>query len=98
MPPFSASTTAHTRLGLAPEIVTPMRPLMPSGKPCSFISFHVVPPSAERYRPLPGPPLSMLHGVRLACHSAANKILELVGSKVMSMAPVLVSLYKTFAQ
>ena len=36
MPPFSASTTAHTRLGLAPETVTPMRPRIPSGRPCAL--------------------------------------------------------------
>src|SRR6266436_3360969 len=98
MPPFSASTTAHTRLGFAPETVTPIRPKTVSGSPCALISFQVVPPSAERYRPLPGPPLSMLQGVRRACQRAANRILELLGSKVMSIAPVLASLYKTFSQ
>src|SRR6266404_3020079 len=98
MPPFSASTTAHTRFGFAPETVTPIRPKTASGRPCALISFQVVPPSAERYRPLPGPPLSMLQGVRRACQRAANKILELLGSKVMSIAPVLTSLYRTFSQ
>src|SRR5712671_4497975 len=98
MPPFSASTTAHTRFGFVPETVTPIRPKIVSGRPCALISFQVVPPSAERYRPLPGPPLSMLQGVRRACQRAANKILELLGSKVMSIAPVLASLYKTFSQ
>src|SRR5580704_13905699 len=97
MPPFSASTTAHTRFELEPETVTPMRPLVPSGKPCSFTSFQVLPPSAERYSPLPGPPLSMLHGVRLACQRAANKILGLLGSNVISIPPVFVSLYSTFS-
>src|SRR5712672_3804403 len=97
MPPFSASTTAHTRLGFAPETVTPMRPRTVSGRPCALISFQVVPPSADRYSPLPGPPLSMLQGVRRACQSAANKILPLLGSKVMSIAPVLASFYRTFS-
>src|SRR5258707_15800059 len=97
MPPFSASTPAHTRFGFAPETVTPMRPRTVSGKPCALISFQVVPPSAERYSPLPGPPLSMLHGVRRDCQSAANKILALLGSKVISIAPVLASLYRTFS-
>src|SRR5206468_11183786 len=92
------STTAQTRFGFAPDTVTPMRPNTVSGRPCALISFQVVPPSAERYRPLPGPPLSMLQGVRRACQSAANKILELLGSNVMSIAPVFAFLYRTFSQ
>src|SRR5208283_3959117 len=87
IPPFSASMTAHTRLGFAPETVTPMRPRIPSGSPWPLSSFQVVPPSLERYKPLPGPPLSRLHGVRRACHSAANRMFELLGSNTTSKPP-----------
>src|SRR5208283_5730816 len=89
--------TAHTRLGFAPETVTPMRPRIPSGSPWPLSSFQVVPPSLERYKPLPGPPLSRLHGVRRACHSAANRMFELLGSNTTSIPPLFASLYRTFS-
>ncbi len=38
--------------------------------------FQVVPPSVERYRPLPGPPLARLQGVRRASQSEANRMLD----------------------
>src|SRR5215469_6703435 len=87
---------AYTRFPSAPEIDTPMRPSKPLGSPCPSSRFQVAPSSPERYKPLPGPPLVIVHGVRCASHSAANKMCGLLGSNTRSIAPVLLSLNKTF--
>src|SRR5882724_1227423 len=92
-PPLSFSTSAYTRLGLAPDTATQMRPIIPAGRPwLRVISFHVSPPSVLLYNPEPGPPLDMVYSVRKASHSAANITLGLDGSIEMSIAPVLSSL------
>src|SRR4030095_15902439 len=58
--------------------------------------FHVTPLSSDLYNPLPGPPLEKNHGCRRACHSDANTMFGLCGSKTTSMPPVFSSLDKTF--
>ncbi len=64
---------AHTRSGLAGETATPILPMnLPFGPPgLRVISVHVSPPSVDLNRPLSGPPLSMLQGVRFASQIAA---------------------------
>src|SRR5215469_8449956 len=88
--------SAYTRSELA-ATATPIFPYGPFGKPCSSRCFQVVPPSLERYRPLPAPPLSMFHEVRRACHNAAKRMLGLRGSNATSIPPVFSSLYRTFS-
>src|ERR1700726_3458418 len=71
-PPSEASTSAQTRSGLTGDTVTPMRPSTPIGSPSAWeMSVHVSPPSVVFQSPLPGPPLSRRHGLRLTCHNAA---------------------------
>ena len=71
-PPFSFSTSAYTRLELAPLTATPMRPTSPAGIPVlRVISLHVSPPSVLLNRPLPGPPLDIWYSLRYASHSDA---------------------------
>src|SRR5690349_19253209 len=89
-PPSLASISASPRSEFAPTD-TPMRPHGFAGKPSPSNDFQVVPPSPDLYRPLPGPPLLRVQGVRYACHREANRILGLFGSKLMSMPPVLAS-------
>ena len=48
---------------------SPMRPTVPDGNPATFR--HVVPPSSERWMPLPGPPSTSCHGVRCFSYIAA---------------------------
>src|SRR5579862_1782620 len=79
------------------DTATPIFPYGPFGSPCSSKCFQVDPPSVDRYSPLPGPPLSMLHDVRRACHSAPKIMLGLCGSNDTSMPPVFSSLYRTFS-
>src|SRR5512137_2606667 len=86
------------RSEFAPDTATPMRPKTPFGRPFPESCFQVVPPSLERYRPLPGPPLTNSQGERRASYMAAKIRLGLLGSKERSIAPVLSSLYKTFCQ
>src|SRR6266852_6215813 len=95
-PPSLDSIRAYTRLEFPPETETPMRPIIPAGRPCPSSFAQVLPPSMDLWRPLPGPPLFRLHGVRETSHIEAKSVLELFGSKTMSIAPVLLSLYKTF--
>ena len=50
-------------------MLTPTRPIsLAPGRPFfsagSVSFFHVTPPSADRYSPLPGPPLRKNHGCR----------------------------------
>ena len=82
----------------APDTATSMRPRMPCGQAMAGERDQLTPPSVERYRPLPGPPLEKFHGWRSACHSAAYTILESCGSNVTSMAPVRSSFASTFVQ
>src|ERR1700694_596144 len=86
------------RLPSAPETLTPILPSTVSGQPLPSIFFQELPPSADRYRPLPGPPLVRLHGVRLASHRAANRMFGFRGSMARSIAPVRSSLNRTFSQ
>src|SRR5256884_696508 len=95
-PPFPASMFASPRAPSAPKPKPPTRPTPPLGSPCPTSRFHVAPSSPERYSPLPGPPLVKLHGVRCASHRAANRMCGLFGSNTRSIAPVLLSLNKTF--
>src|SRR5688572_33302111 len=98
-PPFSFSTSAYTRLGSAPETSTPMRPTTPAGIPGRrVISVHDSPPSVDLYKPLPGPPLSILYSFRYASHSAAYSTFGFDRSTERSMAPVLLSRKRTFLQ
>ena len=74
-PASSASMMAQTRLGLAGETATPMRPLMPLGRPgLSEMSVQESPPSVVLKMPLPGPPLSRLQGVRRVSHMPAKRM------------------------
>ena len=69
---YTFSTIAQTRPVLAGETATPILPLRPFGKPgLSVRSVQVVPPSVERKRPLPGPPLITFQGSRPCSHIAA---------------------------
>src|SRR6266852_81523 len=86
------------RLPSAPEMLTPILPSTVSGQPLPSTFFQELPPSADRYRPLPVPPLVRLHGVRFASQSAANRMLGFLGSMARSIAPVLSSLKRTFSQ
>src|SRR5215470_2910088 len=95
-PPSFDSIRAYTRLGSAPETDTPMRPMIPEGKPWPSRRVHVAPPSIDLYNPLLAPPLLRLHGLRYTSHKDAKRVLALLGSKTTSIAPVLLSLYNTF--
>src|SRR5512143_1449051 len=75
---------------------TPMRPYGPFGNP-SDRRFQVLPPSMDRYRPLPGPPLDRFHGVRRASHNAAKRMLGFSGLKATSIAPVFAFRYSTLS-
>ncbi len=71
-PPESFSMIAHTRAGIAGEIVMPMFPITPLGMPgLRVISFQLSPPSVVLKMPLPAPPLESSHGLRPACQKAA---------------------------
>src|SRR5437588_1571593 len=72
MPPSSASTIAHTRSGFAGETATPILPTVPRGRPGARVSsVQVSPPSVDLKRPLPCPPLSNVHGLRMNCQNEA---------------------------
>src|SRR5260221_864375 len=91
-PPFSFSTSAYTRLELAPDTAMPMRPMTPDGRPgLRVISVQVSPPSVDLNRPEPGPPLDIVYSFRNASHRAAYMTFGLERSIAMSMAPVLSS-------
>src|SRR5919205_4088737 len=95
-PPFSFSTSAYTRRGLAPDTATPMRPTTPVGIPgLRVISVHVSPPSVLLNTPLPGPPLDIWYSLRYASHSDAYITCGFVRSMLTSIAPVLSSRYST---
>src|SRR5688572_10885336 len=84
---------AYTRLPSAPDTDTPTLPHSPVGRPGFFvISIHESPPSVDLKRPLPGPPLDMLHGVRFASHNDAKITFGFFGSIDRSTPPVLSSL------
>ena len=59
------------------------------------MSVHVSPPSVDFHSPESGPPLVMLHGVRRACHTAANMVRGLCGSSERSTAPAFSLLNRT---
>jgi len=86
MPPFRSTT--HTRFGFVRKREADARPATGSGKPCALISFQVVPPSAGPVRPRARPALSMLHASRRACQAPRQQNIGIVGSNVMSIAPV----------
>src|SRR5437764_94761 len=75
-------------------MATPILPHGPSGRPCSpgLSCVHVSPPSRDVYRPLPGPPEVISHGLRRVCHRPANRMRGLFGSRHTSLAPVSASL------
>src|SRR6516164_646928 len=91
------------RLGLLRAIAMPIRaqPSSAPGNPLA-IGRHVVPPSVDLYKPLPGivndSPLRTSHGATRAAQSAAKRVSELLGSITRSAAPVFSSLYKTFSK
>ncbi len=85
-------------LGFDGATRTPTLPHSPPGRPLPFSCVQVSPPSAERYRPLPGPPLLSFQGSRFACHRPANRMRGFDGSIATSAAPVNSSLYRTFCQ
>src|SRR5688572_21979244 len=92
MPPSSASISAHTRFGLAGETATPMRPhTLFFGRASCVSLLQLSPPSTVFQRLLPGPPLSMLQGVRFASQNEAYSTRGLVASIARSTAPVLSS-------
>src|SRR5919201_559525 len=97
MPPSAASTIAKTRLGLAPETLTPILPIGLAGSPALPVSsVHVVPPSVDLNSPLESPPLTRSHGWRKACHSDAYSTCGFDGSIARSTAPVCASRNSTF--
>src|SRR5262245_14512563 len=88
-PPFSCSMSAYTRFESAPDTETPIRPIVPAGKPgLRVISVQVSPPSVDLNKPLPGPPLDIWYSTRYASHNAANITDGFLRSMVMSTAPV----------
>src|SRR5438132_6740792 len=72
-PPSFASTIAYRRRLSPPATAIVIFPRTSDfGSPGFFVSsFHVVPPSVDLKRPLPGPPSDKEYGVRNASHSAA---------------------------
>src|SRR5688500_4121295 len=89
----SFSMIAYPRLLSAPDTDTPSLPQRPVGSPGFLvISIHESPPSVDLKRPLPGPPLDMLHGVRCASHRAAKMTFGFFGSIERSTPPVFSSL------
>ena len=80
-------------------MATPIRPLIPLGRPgFSLMSVQVSPPSVDLYRPLSGPPLCMFQGLRRASNMAAKRMRGLLGSMEMSTAPALSLLKRTRSQ
>src|SRR5262245_18231164 len=83
----------------AREMLTPILPRIPVGKPgARVISVHVSPPSVDLNNPLSSPPEDKLHGVRKASQMAANITCGLVGLIARSTAPALLLRNKTFFQ
>src|SRR3954463_11379074 len=71
-PPLSFSISVYTRFGSAALTATPILPSIPAGRPAlRVISVQCSPPSVDLYRPLPGPPLDIVHSLRYASHNAA---------------------------
>src|SRR5437899_73854 len=56
--PSPVSMRAYTRPGLLRAICADTLPTGGFGRPCPVSRVQVSPPSAERNRPLPGPPLA----------------------------------------
>src|SRR5579862_46665 len=86
---------AYTCVGSDRDVPNAMRPYGPSGKP-SCRRVHVSPPSVDRHRPLPFPPLSSFHGKRRTCHMPAKRTLGLPGSITRSPVPVVSFTNSTF--
>src|SRR5690349_13889237 len=79
-PPLSASITAYTRRPSDGATRTPTLPQIPSGSPLPVRRFQLSPPSRERKRPLPGPPLFRSHGSRRASQNPAKTTFGFDGS------------------
>src|SRR6185369_5255825 len=91
------STNEYTTCGFDGAIVTAMRPYGFCGKPLfapSVTSVHDLPPSAERYRPLPdlavadSPPERNVQPLRRKSHNEANSTFESFGSTLTDAQPV----------
>src|SRR5262245_61234475 len=79
---------AYTRLGSAPDTVTPALPHNPAGSPGFLLnSRQLAPPSVLLNKPPSGPPLSMLQGVRYTCQIVAYNTSGFEGSMARSTAP-----------
>src|SRR5215213_4278449 len=85
----SASTHAYTTSPLDGAIARPMRPLVTSGKPPPFTSFHVSPPSVDFHSAEPGPPLLRKYGPRTRSQLDAYSTLGSRGSITRSTKPAL---------
>src|SRR5260370_41075144 len=83
--------SAETRVRCGPPpTARPLRPSGPAGRPWPVISLQLLPPSADRYSPAPGPSSGgdWLQGGPLACHHAAHTTLRFTGLPEMSIPPV----------
>src|SRR3989442_4012990 len=88
-PPASASISAHSRVGFAGEMASPMLPSRPDGNPGLCVSsVQCSPPSVDLKIPPPGPPDTSCHGLRCACQKAAYRTSGLDGSRTRSEIPV----------
>src|SRR5256712_5911528 len=88
-PPASASISAHSRVGFAGEMASPMLPSRPGGSPGLCVSsVQCSPPSVDLKIPPPGPPDTSCHGLRCACQKAAYSTSGLDGSRTRSEIPV----------
>src|SRR5215831_13407293 len=92
VPPSLASICAYTRFESAPDTDIPILPRTPLGMPgWREISVQWSPPSVDLNRPLPGPPLDIMFATRKASQSDVYITSGLLGSKTISMPPVLSS-------
>src|SRR5579883_9836 len=73
-------------------MLTPTRSMGAGGKPFAAPGdvrrTHVRPPFAERYKPLPAPPLRKVHGLRSKSYMPAYTTFGRRGSMATSLAPV----------
>src|SRR5690242_3023690 len=81
---------AHTRLGFAGEIASPIFPMTPVGSPRDVPSRRrqVVPPSVDLWMPEFFPPDDIAQGERHASQVAAYRMSGFDGSSAMSITPV----------
>src|SRR4051812_5107983 len=94
--PFAVSISAYILFGFDGAIATAILPTPTSCFGSPFVSrFHVVPPSRDRNRPLPGPPLSGPHGFNWSCHIPARRIRGFFGFSATSEQPVFSSTKRT---